>query len=219
MHNRLGLMNGLRAKTARLALLGLGAVALATGLALPRTGLRAAPADGPADGSADSPAGPSSETAAAKFDPETTMSDPGQARLDYIENCGGCHGVNGDTVPAHLPELEGRVGWFMCTPEARAYLLRLPNVAHSRIKDNGELADLMNYVVFVLGKGTAPAGTLPFTADEVARERLQALTNPNLTAERLRLAKQLIDRCHAPASIRLLYPGSRAVLPNTASVQ
>jgi hypothetical protein len=207
MQNRLGSMYGLRGKTARLALLGLGAVALATGLALPRTGLRAAPADSAAD------------TAQAKFDPETTMSDPGQARLDYIENCGGCHGVTGDTVPAHLPELEGRVGWFMCTPEARAYLLRLPNVAHSRIKDNGELADLMNYVVFILGKGTAPAGTLPFTAEEVARERLKALTNTNLTSERLRLAKQLIERCHAPASIRLLYPGSRAVLPNTASVQ
>ena len=123
----------------------------------------------------------------------------------YLENCGGCHGVAGDTVPAHLPELAGRVGWFMCTPEARAYLIRLPNVAHSRIKDNAELADMMNYVVFVLGKGTAPVGTAPFTADEVARERKLALTNKNLTAERLRLANQLVQQCHAPASIRQLY--------------
>jgi len=149
------------------------------------------------------------QAAPALVDPHRVMTDPDQARLDYIENCGGCHGVRGDTVPAHLPELEGRVGWFMCTPEARAYLIRLPNVAHSRIKDNAELADMMNYVVFVLGEGTAPVGTAPFTGDEVARERLKALTNTNLTAERLRLANQLVRQCHAPDSIRQLYPGEK----------
>ncbi len=162
----------------------LGAIALASAVLLMRGGVHAAP---------------------VPPDLDSVMTDPAQAKIDYIENCGGCHGVAGDTVPAHLPELAGRVGWFMCTPEARAYLLRLPNVAHSRITDNGELADLMNYVVFVLGKGTAPVGTAPFTADEVARNRKLALTNTNLTSERLRLANQLVRQCHAPASIRDLY--------------
>lgn len=69
----------------------------------------------------------------------------------------GCHGAEGRTAPAQLPELRGRVRWFMCTPAARAYLLRLPDVAQSRIKDNRELADIMNYVVFVLGSGFAQA--------------------------------------------------------------
>jgi hypothetical protein len=147
--------------------------------------------------------------AAATIDPHSVMTDPDQARADYVEHCSGCHGQHGDTVPAHLPELEGRVGWFMCTPEARAYLLRLPNVAHSRITDNAELADMMNYVVFVLGEGTAPVGTRPFTGEEVARERVHALTNVNLTAERLRLANQLVRQCHAPASIRALYIGAK----------
>jgi hypothetical protein len=175
---------------ARVGAAGLGAVALAAALVVPRGMVQAAPA-------ASRPA----------FDPASVMTDPDQARSDYVEHCGGCHGVHGDTVPAHLPELEGRVGWFMCTPEARAYLIRLPNVAHSRIKDNAELADMMNYVVFVLGEGSAPAGTAPFTADEVARERLKALTNMNLSAERQRLANQLVRQCHAPESIRKLYPG------------
>ncbi len=161
----------------------LGAIVLASVMIFARGGVHAAPA----------------------FDPASTMSDPAQAKIDYIENCGGCHGVRGDTVPAHLPELANRVGWFMCTPEARAYLLRLPNVAHSRITDNAELADLMNYVVFVLGNGTAPAGTKPFTADEVTYNRKLALTNANLTAERLRLANQIVAQCHAPASMRDLY--------------
>jgi len=31
----------------------------------------------------------------------------------------------------------------------------------------------------------------------------------NLTAERLRLANQLVHQCHAPESIRQLYPGEK----------
>ncbi len=134
------------------------------------------------------------------------MEDPELARLNYLENCAGCHGVNGSTAPAQLPELRGRVGWFMCTPEARAYLLRLPNVAQSRIKDDGELADMMNFVVFVLGEGSAPVGTRPFTAGEVARERRFALTTTALTVERARQADAVIRKCKAPTSLRLLHP-------------
>ncbi len=179
MRRELGLLRGVIA-------LGLGVLAL--GLVLPKGNVHAAP---------------------AVANPHNVMTDPDQARSDYVEHCGGCHGLHGDTVPAHLPELEGRVGWFMCTPEARAYLIRLPNVAHSRIHDNAQLADMMNYVVFVLGKGTAPVGTRPFTGDEVARERLHALTNTNLAEERLRLANQLVQQCHAPESIRQLYVGEK----------
>lgn len=140
--------------------------------------------------------------------PADAMGDPEQARVDYIEQCAGCHGVHGTTAPANLPELKGRVGWFMCTPESRAYLIRLPNVAHSRITDNAQLADLVNYVVFVLGEGSAPAGTRPFTANEVAHERQFVLANASLIAERARHAGEAVHQCHAPASLKLLYPGS-----------
>lgn len=136
------------------------------------------------------------------------MQDPELAQSDFVEQCAGCHGVRGSSVPAHLPQLKDRVGWFMCTPDSRAYLLRLPNVAHSRLTDNAQLADLMNYVIFVLGGQSAPAGTKPFTADEVARERKLPLTSGSLSAERLRLANVAIHKCHAPASLRLQYPGS-----------
>ncbi len=136
------------------------------------------------------------------------MADPELAQSDFIENCAGCHGVRGSTVPAHLPEIKDRVGWFMCTPESRAYLLRLPNVAHSRITDNAQLADLMNYVVFVLGGKSVPSGTKPFTGPEVAHERQFALTSVSLKAERLRLANEAIRKCRAPTSLRLQYLGS-----------
>ena len=142
-------------------------------------------------------------------DARAKMADPELAQSDFIENCAGCHGLRGTTVPAHLPEIKDRVGWFMCTPESRAYLLRLPNVAHSRITDNAQLADLMNYVVFVLGGKSVPAGTKPFTGEEVAHERQFALTSVSLKAERLRLANESIRKCRAPASLRLQYPGSK----------
>ncbi|WIW87742.1 MULTISPECIES: cytochrome C [unclassified Sphingobium] len=137
------------------------------------------------------------------------ITDPAMARADYVEQCAGCHGVAGSAAPAQLPELRGRVGWFLCTPQARAYLIRLPNVAHSRIRDNQQLADMMNYVVFGLGGASAPSGAAPFTAEEVARERRQPLSTTALKAERARHVETAIRHCNAPTSLRLLYPGQK----------
>ncbi|WP_174273095.1 cytochrome C [Sphingomonas bacterium] len=134
------------------------------------------------------------------------IADPVQARSDYIENCGGCHGITGNSAPALLPVLRDRVGYFLCRPDARAYLIRLPNVSHSRITDNAELADLLNYVVFDLGGASAPADAPPFTAEEVARERPHALNDASLKALRAALVERLVRTCKAPASLRQLFP-------------
>jgi hypothetical protein len=142
------------------------------------------------------------------------VADPVQARSDYIENCAGCHGIQGSSAPASLPELRNRVGYFLCTPEARAYLIRLPNIAHSRITDNAELADMLNYVVFDLGGQSAPAAAPPFTADEVTRERPKVLSNVSLKALRASLVERVIRACKAPASLRLLYPSDEAAKPS-----
>lgn len=136
------------------------------------------------------------------------ITDPAMARADYVEQCAGCHGVAGSAAPAQLPELRGRVGWFLCTPQARAYLIRLPNVALSRIKDNQQLADMMNFVVFGLGGSSVPQGSTPFTAEEVAHERRFALSAASLTAERARHVETAIRKCHAPASLREMFPSA-----------
>ncbi len=136
------------------------------------------------------------------------IADPVQARSDYVENCGGCHGISGDSAPALLPVLRDRVGYFLCDPAARAYLIQLPNVAHSRITDNAELADLLNYVVFTLGGPSTPPSSPPFTEAEVSRERPHALSEVSLKALRVKLVERVIRACKAPASLRLLYPAS-----------
>jgi len=137
--------------------------------------------------------------------PTGRIADPVTARSDYIEQCGGCHGVEGRSAPAQLPELKGRVGYFLCTPQARAYLVRLPNIAHSRITDNAQLADMLNYVVFALGGDSAPSAAKPFTGAEVAHERQFPLTSVSLKGERARHVETAIRRCGAPASLRQFF--------------
>lgn len=131
--------------------------------------------------------------------------DPELARADYVEHCAGCHGVQGLSAPAKLPELRGRVGYMMCTPESRAYLLRLPNIAKSRLTDNAQLADMLNFMVFAIGGESVLPGTKPFTAVEVGYERQFALTSASLVAERRRHVDTAITRCGAPASFRDFY--------------
>lgn len=132
------------------------------------------------------------------------------AKSDYVENCGGCHGIQGTSAPANIPVLRDRIGYFMCTPEARAYLIRLPNVAHSKLTDNAQLAELVNFTVFGFGGASVPAGAKRFTAEEVTRERQHALSSASLKKTRAALVETLIRTCKAPASLRLFYPGQRS---------
>jgi len=126
---------------------------------------------------------------------------------DYVENCSGCHGMQGNSAPAEIPVLRDRVGYFMCTREGREYLIRLPNVAYSAITDNQELADMMNFVVFGLGGASAPKGTKPFTGAEVARLRTRALATQSLIAARNEVVAGMVGRCSVPQSMNFFYDG------------
>jgi hypothetical protein len=126
---------------------------------------------------------------------------------DYVEHCSGCHGMQGNSAPADIPVLRDRVGYFMCTPAGRDYLIRLPNVAYSAITDNQELADMMNFVVFGLGGASAPKGAKPFTASEVARLRGRALATQSLIAARADVVAKLGSACAVPEGMNFFYDG------------
>ena len=128
---------------------------------------------------------------------------------DYVEHCSGCHGMQGNSAPADIPVLRDRVGYFMCTPQGRDYLIRLPNVAYSAITDNQELADMMNFVVFGLGGKSAPKGARPFTASEVARLRTRALATQSLIAIRAEVVAKLGTGCAVPDSMNFFYDGQQ----------
>lgn len=150
-------------------------------------------------------------TSAAPALPElTSLPELTGPQSDYVEHCSGCHGMQGNSAPADIPVLRDRVGYFMCTPEGRDYLIRLPNVAYSAITDNQELADMMNFVVFGLGGGSAPKGAKPFTAAEVARLRGRALTTGSLVAARADIVGKLARGCSVPESMKFFYDGQTA---------
>lgn len=101
------------------------------------------------------------------------------AQARYLESCGGCHGLQGRSWDPDVPRLDGVVGQFLCSAEARDYVVRLPNVAFAR-QDDAALTQLLNFVMFTLGGDSVPAGAQPYTVDEVAALRRQPLKNKDV---------------------------------------
>ncbi len=124
---------------------------------------------------------------------------PAQTR--FILRCGGCHGTLGASPPLSVPLLRGLAGWFLCTPEAREYVIRLPNVSRAQLS-NADLAEVMNFVTFELGGASTPAAAVRFTAAEVAAIRTRPLNVLPLNAYRRQIVAGVIRRCGAPASLR-----------------
>jgi cytochrome c553 len=124
-----------------------------------------------------------------------------QPQRDYILACAGCHGMSGISNSALVPTLKGLVGFYLNFPAGRAYLSRLPNVAFSTLKD-AQLAAVLNYVVFDIGDGSAPAGTRVYAATEVGKWRRQPLTEVTLSEYRRQLVETLIKDYQAPEALR-----------------
>ncbi len=120
----------------------------------------------------------------------------------YVLACGGCHGVEGVSNPKLVPELRGQVGYFLATRQGRDYLVRLPNVAFCAVSD-AELADIVNYTVFVIGRVGLPVDAKPYTASEVGALRKSPLNEVSLIDYRRTLVEDLIAHHGAPASLRM----------------
>jgi len=121
----------------------------------------------------------------------------GQAH--YYEGCGGCHGLDGISARREIPVLRDSVGAFLCSAEGRRYIVRLPNVAFANMDDR-TLAETMNFVVFELGRSSAPAGARPYTAEEVGSLRRMPLKNQPLAQLRAAVLAQGSEPCRAPAA-------------------
>lgn len=122
------------------------------------------------------------------------------AQTKFILRCGGCHGTLGESPPLSVPMLRHTAGWFLCTPAAREYIIRLPNVSRAQLSD-ADLAEVMNFVAFRLGAESAPKAARPFTADEVATIRARPLNDLPLNAYRQKIVGELVRKCGAPASL------------------
>lgn len=109
---------------------------------------------------------------------------PSHTVTNYLTHCGGCHGIEGISDKTFVPSLRNQVGWFTCSPEGRDYLVRIPGISMSLIRNDQELADVLNFVLFRLGGGSTPPGTKFFTAQEIHSLRAYPLQTDDLMAMR-----------------------------------
>ncbi|MFT9216772.1 MAG: cystathionine beta-lyase [Acetobacter malorum] len=117
------------------------------------------------------------------------------ATTNYLTHCGGCHGIEGVSARTFVPILRDHVGTFACSAEGRAYIGRVPGVSMSLIRDDQELADVMNFVLFRMGGASTPAGTKPFTAAEIHTLRAQPIASTDLLALRAEVLARAAAQC------------------------
>ncbi len=112
-----------------------------------------------------------------------------RARTNYIHHCLGCHLADGSGAPAKgIPSMRGTLGQFLKVPGGREYIAQVPGVMNSPLNDR-DIAALMNWLLPFVAPDTTPAGTAPYTADEIARLRK---TRPaDVMATRYALVEQM----------------------------
>ena len=110
-----------------------------------------------------------------------------QPRIDYMLQCLGCHGPDGQGEPDHVPSIGATLAPLARLAEGRRYLVQVPGVAQSSLSD-ADLARLLNWTIATLGQA-APGSFRAFTAAEVGRYRHTPLVAVHET--RARLMRQL----------------------------
>jgi mono/diheme cytochrome c family protein len=87
----------------------------------------------------------------------------------YAANCAGCHGHSGRTV-SEIPTLVDRIGYFVRIPEGRAYLVQVPGVAMSAVRDE-DLAEMLNWLLNTYSAAQLPGDFKAYTGAEVMELR------------------------------------------------
>lgn len=108
--------------------------------------------------------------------PTYELVDGMSAKSLYLLRCSGCHRVDGLGAPeAGVPPFPGSIGAIARDDGGRAYIMHVPGVAGSGLKD-AQLAAVMNYVLDEWSADEAKPATR-FTAEEVARLRATRVGN------------------------------------------
>lgn len=94
-----------------------------------------------------------------------------RARTLYLHHCSGCHLPDGSGAPAKaIPSMRGLLGQFLRVPGGREFIVQVPGVMNSPLKD-AEAAELMNWLLPYVSASTLPTQVVPYTAEEMARLR------------------------------------------------
>jgi mono/diheme cytochrome c family protein len=109
--------------------------------------------------------------AAGPVEPAADAASAARAQRNFIHDCSGCHLPDGSGSPTKgIPSMRGTLGRFLQVQGGREFIAQVPGVMNSPLK-NREIAELMNWLVPYVSSETAPAGTAPYTEEEIARLR------------------------------------------------
>ena len=117
------------------------------------------------------------------------VSNPAQARVDYILKCQGCHRPDGSGDAKSNPPMNGIVARFLHVPGGRDYLGRVPGVATVNL-DDARLADLLNWTLYRFDRANVPPDFKPYAPAEIGRLR-KAPLRTDAAAERRALIRKL----------------------------
>jgi mono/diheme cytochrome c family protein len=108
--------------------------------------------------------------------PAAARNDAAAAR-NFLMHCAGCHHADGHGLPQNgIPDL-ALSGPLAGSAEGRRFLIQVPGVAQSRLGD-GELADMLNWLLDRFSRAGLPAGFQPYDAGEIVRARAEPVHDP-----------------------------------------
>ena len=99
------------------------------------------------------------------------VEDPIRAKNNYMLNCQGCHGPQGEgNTRAEVPRMQNFVGNFLRVEGGREFMVQVPGSANTALGDQA-LAELLNWMLPTMSGASLPARFLPYEAEEVSRLR------------------------------------------------
>ena len=116
------------------------------------------------------------------------VTNPAQARIDYMLKCQGCHRPDGTGDMSNTPPLKGEVARFLAVEGGREFVVRVPGVAMTNLNDR-RLAQLLNWTLHRFDAGHVPANFKPYTEAEIA-----ALRRDPLRLDRITTRERLVGR-------------------------
>lgn len=112
----------------------------------------------------------------------SALADDKRAHVNYMLHCQGCHLPEAQGFEGKVPPMKDFAGYFLHSGEGREFLIRVPGVAQSALND-GELAELMNWLLVTFSAEQLPDRYVPFTDDEVASLRQDPVIDPATSRE------------------------------------
>ena len=131
----------------------------------------------------------------------SALADDSRAHVNYMLHCQGCHLPQAEGFAGKVPRIKDFAGYFLHSAEGREFLIRVPGVAQSALRD-AEVAELMNWLLESFSVEQAPATFVRFTESEVAALRKYPIGDPATERDKIlrNLAADIPDLAVNPAN-------------------